>query len=426
MLALPGIPPIGAALPAPALPKMLGGAGVPVAGVYGGMGGAHLAGKPPLDMWMDVNTNPGMSFLEFSQGDIYESITKDVATNTINGTWIFQVLDSAAADQYGRFLEVGCLGASVAPLNVQFTHLFPPKGGGTGVVHICGTPAHTCTATAPGRQPFHVDCFRRRDVQTITEPWYQAAQEVGAVPVVTPESKAVADAAKVAELRERLLREKVNNGTATIDEQIAYNLAKGLKRKQEDDVKKKKEKSKSRKKRKRDKDHSDSSSSSNTPGVFGEPLPRESAGHPLVKQAYRNPGTLYQQTSLSAAQQTGARGRGEKAAQAYAATGEQWLNYVRTVLAPKFPQGIPPDVMRELKTLACALEHFAKGEMSQLGDILAQRLKSVELTLGGEEGLAHAVQLVGLKDIGLTDYAELNRAQRFLTRESRQAGRSNI
>ena len=64
--------------------------------------------------------------------------------------------------------------------------------------------------------------------------------------------------------------------------------------------------------------------------------------------------------------------------------------------------------------------------MSQLGDILAQRLKSVELTLGGEEGLAHAVQLVGLKDIGLTDYAELNRAQRLLTRETRQAARMNL
>ena len=71
MFALPGVPPVGVPAPPPIVaPKLPGAPGVPVAGVYGGMGGAHLAGKPPLDMWMDVNTNPGMSCLQFSQGDI--------------------------------------------------------------------------------------------------------------------------------------------------------------------------------------------------------------------------------------------------------------------------------------------------------------------------------------------------------------------
>ena len=60
----------------------------------------------------------------------------------------------------------------------------------------------------------------------------------------------------------------MNNGTATMNEQIAYNLAKGSKRKREDDAKKKKkDKSKSRKKKK-DKDDSDSSTSSCSPGVL--------------------------------------------------------------------------------------------------------------------------------------------------------------
>ena len=38
----------------------------------------------------------------------------------------------------------------------------------------------------------------------------------------------------------------------------------------------------------------------------------------------------------------------EKTAQAFASTGEQWLSYVRTVMAPKFPQGIQDDVQRLL------------------------------------------------------------------------------
>ena len=75
--------------------------------------------------------------------------------------------------------------------------------------------------------------------------------------------------------------------------------------------------------------------------------------------------------------------------------------------------------MRELKALAAALEHFAKGEMPQLGDILVQRLKAVELTLSGDSKLARSVQLIGLKDIGLTDYKELAKAQRYRHREVR-------
>ena len=164
--------------------------------------------------------------------------------------------------------------------------------------------------------------------------------------------------------------------------------------------------------------HSSSDTSSDSQ-VFGQPLPRESTGNPIVKGALQAPGALYTKASLSAAKQTGARGRGDTAAQVYAATGEQWLSYVRTVLAPQFPQGMPSEVMRELKTLASSLEHFAKGEMSELGDILVQRLKSVELALGGNTEAANAVQLVGLREIGLTDLRELDQAQQHLRGELR-------
>ena len=90
---------------------------------------------------------------------------------------------------------------------------------------------------------------------------------------------------------------------------------------------------------------------------------------------------------------------------------------MRMVRSPKFPQGIPDKIMRELKTLASALEHIAKGEMSQLGDILVQRLKAVELGLGGDTAFANTIRLVGLRDIGLTDFKEVAKAQKFLKNE---------
>ena len=143
------------------------------------------------------------------------------------------------------------------------------------------------------------------------------------------------------------------------------------------------------------------------------------AGNPIRKEANESPGALYRKASVAAAKYTGARGRGDKAAQAYAATGEQWLNYVKTVVAPQFPQGIPQEVLRELTTLASALEHFAKGDMAELGDMLVQRLKALELSLHGNTEAANAIQLIGLQEFGLTDRLELDAAQNFLRRELR-------
>ena len=77
--------------------------------------------------------------------------------------------------------------------------------------------------------------------------------------------------------------------------------------------------------------------------------------------------------------------------------------------------------MQELRTLAGSLEHLAKGEMGELGDLLVQRLKALELGLSGNQVAAAAVQLVGLKDQGLTGYKELEMAQRYQKMQQRLA-----
>ena len=100
-------------------------------------------------------------------------------------------------------------------------------------------------------------------------------------------------------------------------------------------------------------------------------------------------------------------------AAAYAFTGEQWLAYVRTVLGPQYPGGIPVELMRELETLAASLQHLAHGEVSQLDDLLVQRLKSLELGLAGNEAAASVVQLVSAHEGGLTNHQELSLAQKW-------------
>ena len=69
--------------------------------------------------------------------------------------------------------------------------------------------------------------------------------------------------------------------------------------------------------------------------------------------------------------------------------------------------------MREMNTVATSLQHLAKGEVSKLGDVLVQRFKSLELGLSGNKAAAAVVQLVELHSGGLTDYKELEQAQRY-------------
>ena len=117
-------------------------------------------------------------------------------------------------------------------LSAQLEHAFPSSGSGYGEVRLCAGPLGGCLGNAPGRYAFHSDCFRRREVATIHEPWFKApSQAVSA-------GKAKAD--KVSELKEKLLAERIRSGAASAEEAVAYNLALTFKRKAARKEKKKK------------------------------------------------------------------------------------------------------------------------------------------------------------------------------------------
>ena len=247
----------------------------------------------------------------------------------------------------------------------------------------------------------------------MTEPWCRLPLDIRAAAATLAETStpAASTADKVAELKEKLFFANIQAGKASVDECMVYRMAQKLKCKQATAKARKSdsdEEPKRKKKRSADIEDEDSDG-----GVFGGPPSLASSGNPILTCASEKPGALYKQAALSAARATGARGGGEAAAQSFATTGDQWLSYIRTVLAPQFPQGIPAGAMQELRTLAGSLEHLAKGEMGELGDLLVQRLKELELGLSGNQVAAAAVQRVGLKDQGLTGYKELEMAQRY-------------
>ena len=102
-------------------------------------------------------------------------------------------------------------------------------------MHICATQTVACAASALGRQAFHLERFRRRDLSAISEPWCTPLAAAPDAEASTATSNVDTDAASVAGLRGLIFRERVNSGTATVEESIAYNFARGLKRKREAD-----------------------------------------------------------------------------------------------------------------------------------------------------------------------------------------------
>ena len=413
----PGAPPVAP----PALPPM-GFPAIPP-GAMPGMPGVSAGGAPGTgqklhsDMWVSALQSPHLVQSSMDAGDLLELVTLDPTTRAVNGTWIFEVTKAHPTDAVGRYLEGVSRCCSVATYAPGLLLIFPSGGQGTGLVHLCLAGMAACAGQAPGRQVVHVEQFRLRSAATINEVWF------------VKDAREKRD--KVQELRDKLLAQRVKSGAATVEEQVAFNLAQKLKaqyskRKKHKGKKKKGGSSsdsddaqpakKKPKKKKADSDDSDSASS-----LFSGPLPLEGSQNAIALQALRKPGSLYTDASMAAASATGARGRGTKETAAYAMTGDQGMAYLQTVLAPRFPQGIPDTMKKELNTLAISLGHLARGEISEMSDVLVQRLKSPELGLDGNEPAALAVQLVDLHRNGLTSRNELEAAQQHQRRELKLA-----
>ena len=62
---------------------------------------------------------------------------------------------------------------------------------------------------------------------------------------------------------------------------------------------------------------------------------------------------------------------------------------------------------RELKTLATALDHLARGELDHLADVLMQRYKAVEMSISdGTWTLAQRIELITDQGVGLVSNEE--------------------
>lgn len=91
--------------------------------------------------------------------------------------------------------------------------------------------------------------------------------------------------------------------------------------------------------------------------------------------------------------------------------------YYRQILVPK---GASRPLLREMQTLATALDSLIAGNVLTTLDVLAQRLKSLEMLAGGTPAdLANQVEIVPKELSGLTSQSEGRLAQKEFTQENR-------
>ena len=69
----------------------------------------------------------------------------------------------------------------------------------------------------------------------------------------------------------------------------------------------------------------------------------------------------------------------------------------------------------------CRSEAFhgqlSKGVVGELGELLAQRFKSIGLAMSGDDAAASAVRPIGMREGGLTTYQELEKAKDYQSKE---------
>ena len=95
-------------------------------------------------------------------------------------------------------------------------------------------------------------------------------------------------------------------------------------------------------------------------------------------------------------------------------------SYLQTVLVPTHKEKLGVRLLREMRTLAAALDEVAKGNPEAAGDFLSQRLKALELQLtDGGWMRAQFLELIGPEGPGLSERPEQYMAAREQAAEAK-------
>ena len=97
------------------------------------------------------------------------------------------------------------------------------------------------------------------------------------------------------------------------------------------------------------------------------------------------------------------------------------MKYLRNVLQVLDGANLGDRDMRELGTLASALDHLSRGNLAGLGDILIQRFKSIETAKkeGGNWKVGTQMELLPLENTGISSHTECRAAVRQTVQQAK-------
>ena len=447
---------MGALLPPPALP---GFAMTPPA--------AAPVGVPDIinDAWQSSQFAAQLlSQLEWARGRVMQIVTLD-DHGAVDGSCYFLLRGFYAHDALGRFCEAEFAGASHPLHGLQCEVAFNVMPGDRPILHVCSGRWDQCIAAAGHRPVIHINTFRLRPCESISDPWAKNVWALGGEPTPwaagnglgpggvpvpagapAPGDGGAVDGAdgggagfaglggdggdldhnggdddgdsdaslstKELKLRRKLLALRCEPGAGTPTQIVAAQAAlrdfddrHGRRRRA-----RRKRRSRSRGRR-RSRSISQDSQDGQSPLFRSAPLRSGRAQLALI--AEKHPGQLFNSTVARLNEFLGERG-GATAKQSLT----QWVTYLQSVVMQQARQAdLPPERVQELRTLAEVLNHFGSGNLASAADLLAQRFKAVEQRALGRRETAVGLELVDANRAGLATEGEL----RITTRDQQNA-----
>ena len=328
-------------------------------------------------------------------GTILEGSTLD-AGMVVDGTALFKVDCCYQPDAHGVFFAASFCGASSPQRAQELDAVFTTPGGMPPLLHLCVSHRSTCRQTVPGRHTLHVDLFRTRSPFGVLEPWARHGLLVAATPHLPAPLPAgqgpglgppgpadvLALEKKVSKLQEQLKRRGVP-GQGLFEAAL-----------------------RGQKKKKKDSDDEE------TEEPLFQSAPSLSGANGVQVVARSLPGALFSRGVEEITRFLGERegATGEDAADLPART----LAYLNSIFHGRHPPAeVGPRTCKEMRTLALAIDSLARGELPQVGDLLMQRFKALEMAVG-DKSWAVASQLEVAEDLpGLTTMEEKQAAARY-------------
>jgi hypothetical protein len=316
-----------------------------------------------------------------------------------------KVVTCSALDGLGRFCDVVFGGASTAVGEIQFDLALPGPWSGMphAVLHLCRVGRDLCAASFNGqRQVYHVDTFRHRALDSVSEPWARAVVQPPAPAAAAPVLDGSLDDQRLREVKDKILALQAqmaaslpssSSGPSDAHSRLARAAAANA-----EAVKR------SSKKRRRKSD----SSSDDDERLFREGSTRQHSSQ-IQALAEAQPGRLYEQGLREIEKFLGCRVGPEAAGSA-----ALMVSYLTAIFHGRYPpEKVGIRTTRELRTLAEALDALGRGDLPSLADLLMQRFKALEVSVqDGSWATAQRLELLPAKDVGLASAEEQRAAAR--------------